>query len=129
MIGYVTLGATDFGASLTFYDAVLAVLGHERSFADEGSGWAAWGAATGARLFICKPFDGNPPTVGNGSMVALLCADDDMVRRAHAAALATGGRDEGAPGTREAYGPDFFVAYVRDPFGNKLSFFHDRSAG
>lgn len=128
MIGYVTLGATDFGASLTFYDAVLAVLGAERSFADADSGWAGWTGAGGVKLFICKPFDGNPPTVGNGSMVALLCADDDMVRRAHAAALATGGQDEGAPGTREAYGPDFFVAYVRDPFGNKLSFFHDRSA-
>lgn len=129
MIGYVTLGAVDFGASLAFYDAVCSALGAERGFADPESGWAGWTAASGGKLFICRPFDGNPPSVGNGTMVALLCADDDMVRRAHAAALANGGKDEGAPGIREAYGPDFFVAYTRDPFGNKLSFFHDRSAG
>jgi catechol 2,3-dioxygenase-like lactoylglutathione lyase family enzyme len=77
-----------------------------------------------ARLWITLPFDGNPATNGNGSMPALVAPSQDAVRAFHAAALAHGGTDEGAPGLRP-YGPAFFAAYVRDPDGNKLSAVHE----
>lgn len=50
------------------------------------------------------------------------CASRGDVDAAHAAALANGGSDEGAPGPRPDYGPEFYGAYVRDPDGNKMSF-------
>ena len=83
---------------------------------DAASGWAAWGG-NGARVMLCRPFDGGPPSVGNGSMLGFRCPDEATVDPVHALALAHGGSDEGGPGTREAYGPDFYVAYARDPLG------------
>ncbi|PWR20688.1 VOC family protein [Zavarzinia compransoris] len=128
MLGYVTLGARDFARSLEFYDAVLVPLGLAREFSAPETGWASWSGA-GARLMICQPFDGQPPSAGNGVMLGFRCADEAAVDRIHALALARGGSDEGGPGTREAYGPDFYVAYARDPAGNKLSFYVDRTGG
>jgi len=49
---------------------------------------------------VLKPFDGQKATVGNGSMVALAAANPEQVQALHAKALALGGTDEGAPGTR-----------------------------
>ena len=67
------------------------------------------------------PFDGQPATIGNGSMVALQAKDADQVRRLYEIALANGGVDEGAPGPRGDDG--FYAAYFRDPDGNKLNAF------
>ncbi|GAA0385012.1 hypothetical protein GCM10009093_09900 [Brevundimonas terrae] len=55
-------------------------------------------------------------------MVGLLGASEDEVQAVHAAALAHGGSNEGDPGPRPQYGPNFYGAYVRDPDGNKMSF-------
>ncbi|MFM7444877.1 MAG: VOC family protein, partial [Tabrizicola sp.] len=68
-----------------------------------------------------QPFDGNPASVGNGTMVSFLAQTRAQVDAFHAAALAHGGTDEGAPGLRPQYGPHFYAAYVRDPDGNKLN--------
>jgi hypothetical protein len=73
---------------------------------------------------VTLPFDGKSASVGNGSMPALVAPTQQAVRDFHAAALAHGGTDEGAPGLRP-YGPAFFAAYVRDPDGNKLSAVHE----
>lgn len=123
MIGYVTIGARDFETALPFYDAVLGALGGERkSF--EG-GWAFYGAKDGeGNVAICKPFDGQPARAGNGIMIAFAAPSREAVASAHAAALAHGGSDEGAPGMRPPDGSSFYGAYVRDPTGNKLCVFH-----
>ena len=123
MIGYVTIGATDVEASLPFFDAVFGAMGGERkSF--EG-GWGFYGPKDGeGNVGICKPFDGAPARAGNGVMVAFKAPSQDAVRRAHAAALASGGADEGAPGYRPPDGTSFYGAYFRDPTGNKLCVFH-----
>ncbi len=55
-------------------------------------------------------------------MVGLLCENETEVQAAHAAALSAGGTNEGEPGPRPQYGPDFYGAYVRDLDGNKMSF-------
>lgn len=56
-------------------------------------------------------------------MVAFQTDGQQRVRDLHAAALAAGGSDEGQPGFRAAYGPRFFVGYLRDPQGNKIALF------
>ena len=56
-------------------------------------------------------------------MIAFKTRNQKQVRDLHAAALAAGGSDEGPPGFRDAYGPHFYVGYLRDPQGNKLALF------
>lgn len=123
MIGYITIGALDFDKSVAFYDALLGAIGGERK-SNEG-GWAFYGAKDGeANVAICKPFDGQPARAGNGIMIAFSAPTREAVNAAHAAALASGGSDEGAPGMRPPDGTSFYGAYVRDPTGNKLCVFH-----
>lgn len=74
--------------------------------------------------FYVKPtFNGRPATAGNGTMVAFEARNQAQVRDLHAAALLAGGTDEGPPGFRAAYGPHFYVGYLRDPQGNKIALF------
>ena len=121
-IGYVTIGALDVAAALPFYDAVLGAIGYHRAFLD--GGWAGYGPKDGdANTFICPPFDGEAARPGNGIMVAFLAPSKEAVHAAHAAALANGGVDEGAPGPRPADSTSFYGAYVRDLTGNKLCIF------
>src|SRR3546814_7369087 len=74
-----------------------------------------------ATLYVKKPFDGKAATVGNGSMAAFRAETHAMVRSLHAAGLAAGGADAGAPGFRDDYSEHFYVGYLRDPLGNKLA--------
>lgn len=130
MLLYATLGTADLPRAVAFYDAVMTVLGQPRlpGWAD---GWAGWGQDydEGFGLWLCPPFDGAPPSAGNGSMLAFRAADAAQVRAFHAAGLAHGGRDEGAPGTRPAYGPGFYAAYLRDPDRHKLACVFHRYSG
>ena len=71
-------------------------------------------------LVVCKPLNQEPATYGNGTHVAFLAPSHAAVDAFHAAALAEGGQDEGAPGPRPHYHKDYYGAYVRDPDGNKL---------
>lgn len=120
---YVTLGALDSEVSHAFYDAVLAVLGWRMTM--EFPGWRAYAeenaAKDGFTLWICQPFDGAPARAGNGTMVGFPAKSRAEVEAFHAAAMAHGGIDEGAPGLRPHYGPNWYAAYLRDPSGNKLA--------
>jgi catechol 2,3-dioxygenase-like lactoylglutathione lyase family enzyme len=119
---YTTVGVSDLARSTRFYDAVFATLGIRQTPGADG-GFIGWGPSydDGVSFWICKPFNGQRPAPGNGAMVGLRARNAAEVRAFHAAALANGGSDEGAPGTRDSYGPEFYVAYVRDPDGNKLA--------
>ena len=122
MIGYVTIGAVDVEKAMPFYDAVLGAIGYERQFFD--GGWAGYGLkGQDATTFICPPFDGQAARGGNGVMIAFKCESKEAVQAAHAAALAQGGVDEGAPGPRPADSTSFYGAYMRDPTGNKIAVF------
>jgi catechol 2,3-dioxygenase-like lactoylglutathione lyase family enzyme len=122
MIGYVTIGTNDFETALPFYDAVLGAVGYARGSFD--GAWAFYGSEGGGDVGICKPFDGHPARGGNGIMIAFKTDTKEAVQAAHAAGLANGGTDEGAPGMRPPDGTSFYGAYVRDPAGNKLCLFH-----
>lgn len=125
MISHVTVGVTDLARAMAFYDAIFAPLGILRFGTDIAGGWVGW-QGKGERFptfWICHPYDGNAPHPGNGPMTGFLAPSGEAVRQAHAAALAAGGCDEGAPGPRD-YTPDWYGAYVRDPDGNKLCFVH-----
>jgi predicted lactoylglutathione lyase len=119
MIGYVTLGTNDMKRAAAFYDALLGELGASRMMDTER--FIAWSNAPGGpAVSIATPFDGNPPTVGNGVMVALAATSKEQVDAIHAKALELGGRDEGKPGPR---GDGFYAGYFRDLDGNKLNAF------
>ncbi len=118
----VTLGTNDLPRAIRFYQAVMPTFGMVR-LKDGVAGWAGWGKDPGTDygLWLCPPFDGNPASVGNGTMLTFAATSAAQVRAFHRAALANGGTDEGPPGTRARYSPTFYVAYVRDPDGHKLA--------
>ncbi len=119
MIGYATLGTNDLPRAAAFYDTLLAEIGARRLM-DFGRG-IAWGVAMDKpSLGVMTPFDGQPATVGNGVMVALVVRTPADVDRVHQRALALGARDEGPAGPR---GPGFYAGYFRDLDGNKLNVF------
>jgi catechol 2,3-dioxygenase-like lactoylglutathione lyase family enzyme len=120
MIGYVTLGTSDVKRAAGFYDELLALIGARRFMEQET--FIAWAVAPDKpALSVTRPYDGNPPTVGNGVMVALAVDSREKVDAMHAKALELGGTDEGAPGQRGDSG--FYAAYFRDLDGNKLNAF------
>ena len=129
MFTYVCLGASDLKRSARFYDAVLGPLGLKRCATpgeEDWDGWVGWGTYEDqgqqeVALWLCQPYNGQPPSAGNGTMVAFKAASWSQVDAFHAAALAHGGLSEGAPGLRPQYNDDFYAAYVRDPDGNKLA--------
>ncbi len=124
MLLYVTLGSNDLDRSRRFYDPVLAALNMVCSVADQNEiGYGTANPAPGTRerfFYLTRPFLEYPATWGNGTLVALQAPSRQAVRDFHAAALANGGQDDGAPGLRP-YHANFYSCYVRDPDGNKLS--------
>ena len=120
-LAYVTIGVNNVEAVRPFYDAVMPHLGGEL-YLDYAPNAVSYTLPGGGKVWVGKPFDGKPASVGNGQMNGFLCASKEHVQRAFDAALAHGGTSEGEPGPRPHYGPDFFGGYVRDPEGNKMSF-------
>ena len=120
MIGYVTLGTNDLQRAVAFYDELLAVLGAKRFLEFEGT-FVAWAVAPDKPgLSVTKPHDGNPATVGNGTMVALAVDSTELVHKVYDKAIELGGTDEGPAGPRS---DGFYAGYFRDLDGNKLNVF------
>ncbi len=119
MIGYVTLGTNDLARAAEFYDAIAGAMGCHRVM--DNDQFIAWGPSDGGPgVGVTLPYDGQPATIGNGTMVALEADDRAHVDRIHALALSLGATDEGAPGERFT---GFYAAYFRDRDGNKLNAF------
>ncbi|MGC1494445.1 MAG: VOC family protein [Sulfitobacter sp.] len=127
MIAYVTVGADDIALAKQFYGAFLPALEYGLKEGPEGLSYALPVAPGQSPLFpdfYVKPtFNGRPASAGNGAMIAFEARSQSQVRALHAAALAAGGLDEGQPGFRASYGPNFYVGYLRDPQGNKIALF------
>lgn len=127
MISYVTVGVDDIARAKRFYSAFLPALGYELEEGPEGLSYGLperpGQPAVAPDFYVKPPFDGRPASAGNGAMTAFRAGSQQDVRALHSAALAAGGRDEGQPGFRDAYGPHFYVGYLRDPQGNKIALF------
>ena len=127
MIAYVAVGADDIARAKRFYSAFLPALDYELKEGPEGLSYVLpvqpGQSPVLPDFYVKPPFDGRPASAGNGSMVAFEARNQKQVRDLHAAALVAGGSDEGQPGFREAYGPRFYVGYLRDPEGNKIALF------
>jgi catechol 2,3-dioxygenase-like lactoylglutathione lyase family enzyme len=120
MIGYVTLGTNDLDRAVAFYDQLFAVLGAGRFMEDPGH-FVAWATAPDKPgISVTKPWDGQPATHGNGTMVALMVDSKEKVREVYDKAMALGAQDEGPPGPRME---GFYAGYFRDLDGNKLNVF------
>lgn len=127
MIAYVTVGADDIARAKRFYSSFLPALGYELDEGPEGLSYSLPVPPDQAVIppdFYVKPtFDGRPASAGNGVMIAFEARNQMQVRDLHSAALVADGSDEGLPGFRSSYGPNFFVGYLRDPQGNKIALF------
>lgn len=124
MFSHVPVGVSDLPRAARFYDAILEPLGlRQRPVTPDGGPASLCWIMPGEmlpRFYAYSPFNGQAATAGNGSMVAFLAPTKAAVSAAHAAGLASGGADEGAPGPRPRYGAGYFGAYLRDPDGNKV---------
>ena len=118
MFSHITIGSNDIERSRRFYEPVMATLGVGQPFKLPGT--LVFGELAGIKLFVLSPFDQDVASSGNGTHAAFLARDRATVDSFHAAALAHGGTDEGAPGPRPHYHANYYGAYVRDPDGNKL---------
>jgi catechol 2,3-dioxygenase-like lactoylglutathione lyase family enzyme len=121
---YFTLGVRDAAEADAFYGAAFETIGWSSHMSFPGwRAYSAGGSGKGLTVWTCTPFDGQPASAGNGTMLGLAAPSPAAVDAFHAAAMANGGADEGAPGLRP-YGRDWYAAYVRDPTGNKLAIVH-----
>jgi catechol 2,3-dioxygenase-like lactoylglutathione lyase family enzyme len=118
MLHHVSIGVRDVASAAPFYDLVLGALGYRRVLEV-----LPYGIGYGDRtpvFWVQLPHDQNPATAGNGVHIAFMAATKAAVEEFHRVALAAGAADEGAPGPRREYSPDYFGAFVRDPNGHKL---------
>jgi catechol 2,3-dioxygenase-like lactoylglutathione lyase family enzyme len=122
VFSHVTVGSADIPRAMRFYDAVLAPLGLERVKTFKiALGYAPKGfEGLNAPFWILRPYDRKTASAGNGVTVAFTAPQRAAVDAFHAAAMTQGGADEGAPGIREHYHPNYYGAYIRDPDGNKI---------
>jgi catechol 2,3-dioxygenase-like lactoylglutathione lyase family enzyme len=118
MLHHVSVGVADVARAAEFYDAVLGALGFKRT-----AQYLPYAIAYGegvSEFWIQLPHDKSAPSVGNGAHYGFTARNQNAVDRFHAAALQKGGTDNGPPGPRPDYGPDYYGAFVLDPFGNKI---------
>ena len=129
MVAYVTVGADDMDSAERFYSAFLPALGYvlEKYHGDLSYIPIVEPGQTSVApdFYVKSPYDGGSASAGNGAMVAFKVQSQIQVRDLHSAAISEGGFDEGQPGFRAAYGPHFYVGYLRDPCGNKVALFCD----
>ena len=123
MFSHVMVGANDVQASKVFYDAVLGTLGHEPGVIDD-KGRCFYFTKSGI-FAITKPINGEPASQGNGSTIGFAAKDPAAADAWHAAGLAHGGTAcEDPPGVRAGAAGKLYLAYLRDPAGNKICALH-----
>ncbi|MDM0078568.1 VOC family protein [Variovorax sp. J2P1-59] len=127
MFNHVMVGSNDLERSRQFYDAVLGVLGAGdpvRSTAASGHVRLFY-RHNGGTLGVSQPIDDGPATYANGGTLAFKCDSPERVHAFHDAAVAHGGSSiENPPGLRKDSSGSYYLAYVRDPDGNKLCAIH-----
>lgn len=127
MLNHVMVGSNDIERSKRFYDAVLGLLGAAEPFKDKaGSGHVRlFYRHNGSTFGVTEPINGEQATFANGGTIGFKCDSIEQVRAFHDTALAHGGESiEDPPGLRDSGLGGMYLAYVRDPDGNKLCAIH-----
>lgn len=123
MFSHMVVGSNDLDRSRTFYDAVLQPLGYGpgQMFNDYRFGYPS----ESGLFIVTLPIDGEPATHANGGTVGFACTSPEQVKAWHDAGVANGGQSvEDPPGVRPSPIGDLYLAYLRDPDGNKLCALH-----
>ncbi len=127
MFSHVMLGSNDIARSKRFYDALLATLGAKPGVVD-ANGRLIY-AHAGGRLLLTKPIDGGPATGANGGTLGFAADSAEAVQAWHKAGVEHGGAAiEDPPGVRQGSSGGLYLAYLRDPDGNKLCALHRMAA-
>ncbi|GHF31254.1 hypothetical protein GCM10017044_28420 [Kordiimonas sediminis] len=123
MFSHVMLGANDIAESKKFYDATLGVLGYKPGVIDE-KGRCFYYEKSGI-FCLSVPIDGEPASCGNGSTIGFGAETTDLIDAWHKAGLENGGTAiEDPPGVRSSPVKSLYLAYLRDPAGNKVCALH-----
>ena len=119
MFSHIMIGSNDIARSKKFYDALFAAMGGNPGVED-AKGRLIY-AHNGGRFMLSKPLDGKPATRANGGTIGFSMSDSKQVDAWHKAGVANGGTTiEDPPGVRQGASGELYLAYLRDPDGNKL---------
>ena len=126
MFSHITVGTNNLENAIIFYDAILKPLGFVRRIVEPDGGpeaacWCVIGQNI-PRFYVYKPFNREPATHGNGSMVSFIAPSISVVNMVYMIGINLGAIDEGKPGFRPHYGKGYYGAYMRDLDGNKIHF-------
>jgi catechol 2,3-dioxygenase-like lactoylglutathione lyase family enzyme len=123
MFSHVMVGANDIEAARRFYDAVLGTLGIPAATTDDKG--RLWYRTQRGTFSVTKPINGEPATCANGATIGFLARTPEAAHAWHEAGLANGGTScEDPPGERANPFGRLYLAYLRDPSGNKLCALH-----
>jgi catechol 2,3-dioxygenase-like lactoylglutathione lyase family enzyme len=118
MLHHLSFAVADLDRSAAFYDATLAPLGYVRVWSNATA--IGYGLAGGGDKFAIKVRSSEVSVPGAGFHLAFAAPSREAVDTFHRAALASGGRDNGAPGLRPHYAPDYYAGFVFDPDGYRI---------
>lgn len=119
MFSHIMVGSNDIARSKKFYDAVFAAIGGKPGVED-AKGRLIY-AHDGGRFMVSKPIDGRPAGPANGGTIGFAMSDTRQADAWHKAGVANGGTTiEDPPGVRQGAAGQLYLAYLRDPDGNKL---------
>jgi len=122
MFSHIMIGTNDLKRSKTFYDAILGTLDVRPANID---GHRMFYLTPAGILAVTEPINGEPATVANGATIGFACKTSEQADAWHAAGIAYGGTTcEDPPGVREGATGKLYLAYLRDPDGNKLCALH-----
>ena len=123
MYSHMMVGSNDIARSKTFYDAIFTAVGGKEAITDP-KGRLVY-LHNGGVFLVTPPIDGKAATHANGGTIGFAMADTAQADAWHAAGAAAGGTPiEDPPGWREGGGQRLYLAYLRDPDGNKLCALH-----
>jgi catechol 2,3-dioxygenase-like lactoylglutathione lyase family enzyme len=122
MFSHIMVGTNDLDKAKSFYDSLLGTLGVPPGHVDRHR--IFWRTKTGT-FSASKPIDGQPASFANGGTIGFAATSPEQVDAFHAAGLAHGGKTcEDPPGIRQGAGMKLYIAYLRDPDGNKICALH-----
>jgi catechol 2,3-dioxygenase-like lactoylglutathione lyase family enzyme len=123
MFSHVMIGSNDIARSKQFYDALFGAIGGKPGVQDE-KGRLIY-AHNGGLFLVTKPIDGKPATHANGGTIGFAVTGPEQADAWHKAGVANGGTAiEDPPGVRQGSFGELYLAYLRDPDGNKLCALH-----